>query len=142
MSQQDGGVATPLANPKPPANSKYAGEVTVAGYSIRITCHGEIEIVNRDNDGFFIETVRLVPPPIPGWKDSLDAAVKDLQDERHNVRPLGYYLPIGSVVTYKPNGQNLGQIPTGVGIADDVIGGDLERVIAAVELWLKRTLEE
>ena len=138
--QYDGTIAT-----KGTGSSKYVREVTLGPHTIGVY-YPEPATFRHDTYIEFIEGVSSVPSPPPEWERDLSDAVRSLQDPKHNVGNIIMYLPVGTLIEYPPNGQNPGeipldQIPVRVGITEEVVGADLERVVAVVELWLKRKLE-
>ena len=124
---------------KDAGSPKYERTVTLGSYTIGVYYPQQARSKpNKHSD--YIQTIRSVPPPPSGWEHNLDGAVKSLQNPTHKVGGIIDYLPDGTVIEYPSKRQNPNNIPIEVGIAEEVVGADLERVVAVVELWLKRRL--
>ena len=109
--------------------------VNVGGHAINLVYAGTIKLHHGTYD---VETIRLVQIPPDAWEERLGVALKELQDPRHNVSDILNYLPLGTLARYNPDGQNPVRLPFEIGLAEEVIGESLEKVIRAVELWLQR----
>jgi len=135
--QSNGDVATASMN------SRYVREVTVGDHTIGLFYPGTMEVgFSRDHSGSFNERVRLATIPPDGYEEDLRAAIKSLRRSKHGNDVLKY-LPIGTFATYRPQpslNNKSDQIPIEVGIADEIVGDTLDKVVAVVELWLKRRL--
>ncbi len=117
-------------------SSRYERIVTLGPHIVGVYYPKPVQFETNNFDSSY--SIRSVPPPSTGWERSLNDAVRRLQDPAQDVGDILTYLPEGTLIDYGSNGRGPSKIPIGVGIAQEIVGADLERVIAVVELWLKR----
>ena len=131
--QSDVAIATRDAG-----SSRYERIVTLGQHTIGVYYPKPVQFETNDFDSGY--SIRSVPLPSTGWEHSLNGAIRRLQDSAQDIGHILTYLPEGTLINYGLNGQNPDKIPIEVGIAKEIVGADLETVIAVVELWLKKRL--
>ena len=139
VQQSNGAVATA------PVNPEYARGIEAGGHTVGLVYPGTAEYVHRKPGENFIERIRVVTIPQKGYEEDLRTSTKILQDPEHDIGDILRYLPTGTLAIYRPQvrpNAASNQIPTEIGVADEVVGTSLDAVVRVIKLWLERKAEK
>jgi len=129
---------------------RHERSITVGDCTVDLYYPGTTDKMSKEEWNNSKAEIRLVGQPPPGWEADLVASIEGL-DRSTKIGDIYGYLPGGSYITYQLEQDKIpvelsyqsepDRIPVEIGIAEEVIGQDLERVVKIIELWLKKKLD-
>ena len=127
-----------------PKDREYVRKVTIGTHTLGIFYPGSAISRNNANPNFNTELIRLIYLPPTGWENNLDTAIEELADPEHLVEDIHKYLPDSTLFNYRPYAEDTNtslRFPREIGIADEIVEGNLDNVVAIAGLWLGRVLD-
>jgi len=133
MPQQNGNY-NPVNNH---IDRRHERTITVGDYTIDLYYPGTTRELSKETWKSDNAKIRIVSEPPAGWEADLVSSIQSLRRSK-NIGDIYGYLPGGTYIKYQPYQSERDKIPDEIGIAEEIIGPNLERLVRGIELWLKK----
>ena len=116
---------------------RHERTIQVGANNVKLYYPGTSE--DRYNDDGVSTTFqkRIVGAPPYGWESDLIVSIESLTNTQ-KIEDIYDLMPGGTYILYQQNGLKSNRMPAEIGIAEEVQGENLEKVVQIIELWLKK----